>query len=84
MELIRGLGCRWLTRPWVNRLVKLDRQAPEAIGEAEIDAGGTVAHLDGCGLVRVSRIVFVDGNSEHWATDDLAQDELTRLGLARR
>jgi len=31
------------------------------------------------GLIRVFRIVSRDGDTEHWATD-----ELTRLGLAER
>ena len=47
-------------------------------------AGGTVVSLEGYGLIRVFRIVSRDGDTEHWATDDLAMDELTRLALAER
>ena len=54
------------------------------MGETAIEAGGTVVHLEGYGLIRVFRIVSRDGDTEHWATDDLAMDGLTRLGLAER
>ena len=84
LKLIRGLGWRWLTRLKVNRRVNLDRQGNKAVGETAIEAGGTVVHLEGYGLIRVFRIVSRDGDTEHWATDDLAMDELTRLGLAER
>ena len=84
LKLIRGLGWRWLTRLKVNRRVNLDRQGNKAVGATAIEAGGTVVHLEGYGLIRVFRIVSRDGGTEHWATDDLAMDELTRLGLAER
>ncbi len=78
------MGWRWLTRLKINRRVNLDRQGTKALGETAIEAGGTVVHLEGYGLIRVFRIVSRDGDTEHWATDDLAMDELTRLGLAER
>ena len=84
LKLIRGLGWRWLTRLKVNRRVNLDRQGNKAVGETAIEAGGTVVHLEGYGLIRVFRIVSRDGDTEHWATDDLAMDEMTRLALAER
>lgn len=84
LELIRGLGWRWPTRLKVNRRVNLDRQGTKAVGATAIAAGGTAVHLEGYGLIRVFRIVSRDGGTEHWATDDLATDELTRLGLAER
>ena len=84
LKLIRGLGWRWLTRLKVNRRVNLDRQGSKAVGETAIEAGGTVVHLQGYGLIRVFRIVSKDGDTEHWATDDLEMDDLTRLGLAER
>ena len=43
-----------------------------------------MVHLEGYGLIRVFRIVSRDGDTEPWATDDLAMDELTRLALAER
>jgi putative transposase len=84
LKLIRSLGWRWLTRLKVNRRVNLDRQGLKAVGATAIEAGGTIVHLEGYGLIRVFRIVSRDGDTEHWATDDLAMDELTRLGLAER
>jgi hypothetical protein len=48
------------------------------------EAVGTVVDLEGYVLIRVFRIVSRDGDTEHWATDDLAMDELTRLGMAER
>ena len=84
LELIRSLGWRWLTRLKTNRKVNLDRQGLKAVGATTIEAGGTVVQLEGYGLIRVFRIVSRDGDTEHWATDDLAMDDLTRLGLAER
>jgi putative transposase len=84
LKRLRGLGWRWLTRLKVNRRVNLDRQGLKAVGATAIAAGGTVVHLEGYGLIRVFRIVSRDGDTEHWATDDLAMDELTRLALAER
>lgn len=84
LKLIRGLGWHWPTRLKANRRVDLDREGTKAVGETAIEAGGTVAHLEGYGPIRVFRIASRDGDTEHWATDDLAMDELTRLGLAER
>ena len=84
LKRIRGLGWRWLTRLKINRRVNLDRQGNKAVGETAIEANGTVVHLEGYGLIRVFRIVSRDRDTEHWATDDLAMDELTRLGLAEQ
>jgi putative transposase len=84
LKLIRSLGWRCLTRLKVNRRVNLDRQGNKAVGATAIEPGGTIVHLEGYGLIRVFRIVSRDGDTEHWATDDLAMDEMTRLGLAER
>ena len=84
LKLIRGLNWHWLTRLKINRRVNLDRQGNKAVGETAIEAAGTIVHLEGYGLIRVFRIVSRDGDTEHWATDDLAMDELTRLVLAER
>lgn len=84
LKALRTLGWRWLTRLKANRKVNLDRQGLRAVGETPIEAGGTVVRLEGYGLVRVFRIVSRDGDIEHWATDDLAMDGLTRLKLAER
>ncbi|WP_145280050.1 IS701 family transposase [Tautonia plasticadhaerens] len=84
LKLIRGLGWRWLTRLKVNRRVNLDRQGNKAVGATAIETGGTIVHREGYGLIRVFRIVSRGGDTEHWATDDLAMDEMTRLSLAER
>jgi putative transposase len=84
LKALRDLGWRWLTRLKSNRRVNLDRRGNQAVAATAIAAGGTVVHLEGYGLIRVFRIVSRDGDTEHWATDDLAMDELTRLGLAER
>jgi len=42
----------------------------------------TVVDLEGYGLNRAFTIVSRDRDTEHWATDDLAWDESTRLGRA--
>ena len=84
LKALRGLGFRWLTRLKSNRLVNLDRQGSQAVAATAIAATGTVVHLQGYGLIRVFRIVSRDGDTEHWATDDLAMDELTRLTHAER
>jgi putative transposase len=84
LKLIRSLGWHWLTRLKINRRVNLDRQGTKAVGETAIAASGTVVHLEGYGLIRVFRIVSRDGDTEHWATDDLTMDELTRLKLAEQ
>ncbi len=85
LKLIRSLGWHWLTRLKVNRRVNLDRQGLKAVGATAIEAAGTIVHLEGYGLIRVFRIVSRDGDTEHWATDDLlAMDEMTRLRLAKQ
>ena len=67
-----------------SRAFWVGQRGNKAVGETAIEAGGTVVHLEGYGLIRVFRIVSRDGDTEHWATDDLAMDGLTRLGLAER
>ena len=73
---------RWLTRFRSNRRVNPDRTGERAVSECEIAATGTAVHLAGYGMVKVSRIAATDGTAAHWATDDLAMDDLTRLRLA--
>jgi putative transposase len=84
LKRLRGLGWRWLTRLKKNRRVNRERQGLKAVEATAIEAGGTVVHLEGYGLIRLFRIVSRDGDTEYWATDDLAMDELARLGLAER
>jgi hypothetical protein len=41
-----------------------------------------VVYLPGYGLVRVFRIVAPNGDTTHWATNDVAMTDLTRLQIA--
>ena len=60
LKLIRSLGWRWLTRLKANRNVNLDRQGLLPLSQTAIAATGTVVHLEGYALIRVS----VDPGSE--------------------
>jgi hypothetical protein len=81
-KLIRSLGWQWLTRLKANRRVNPDRTGLRAVSACAIAATGTVVHLEGYGLVKVFRIEAKDGTTEHWATSNLAMDEMDRLRLA--
>ena len=59
-----------------------DRAGDRPVADCEVAATGTVVHLRGYGMVKVFRIAATNGTAEHWATDDLAMDDLTRLRLA--
>lgn len=83
LKAIRGRGWRWLTQLRSNRRVSMAAGAGNrAISVQPISATGTVVHLEGYGMVRVFRIVTPQGDTEHWATNDLAMGELARLRLA--
>ena len=83
LKAIRARGWRWLTRLKQNRRVSLGgEEGNHAIGTQSISAAGTIVHLEGYGMIRVSRLVATDGDTEHWATDDEAMGELGRLKYA--
>lgn len=82
LKLVQELGWVFLTQFKCNRKVSIDHQPKRAITEWEIAATGTNVHLEGFGLIRVFRVVTKNGNVEHWATNDLTMDELTRLKWA--
>ncbi len=82
MRLIRDCGWRWLTRLKGNRLVNSDRTGNRAVAACDIAETGTVVWLKEYGLIRVFRIVTPDGETEHWATNDLTMGELERLKYA--
>jgi hypothetical protein len=84
LKAVRGHGWTFLARLTSNRLVRLDRQAPRPVGQQPIAAAGTIVHLPGFGLVKVFRVVATDGDTQHWATNDLGMGELTRLMYAER
>jgi len=82
LRLIRDCGWRWLTRLKGNRLVNPDRTGNRAVTACDIAEAGTVVWLKDYGLVRVFRCVATDGETEHWATNDVDMAELERLKYA--
>ncbi len=60
----------------------MDYQPKRALDGWPIDETGTTMHLEGYGLIRVFRVVATDGDTEYWATDDRAMEELERLKYA--
>lgn len=79
LKHIRSLGWTWLGRLKSNRKVRVDFGAAQAIGSVDIPPQGRVVHLPGYGSIRVFRVVATNGDTEHWATNDLGMDALTRL-----
>lgn len=79
LKLIRQLGWTFLTRLKSNRNVRVDFGPPQAISTVAIPPGGRAVYLPGYGSIKVFRVVAQNGDTEHWATNDLAMDELTRL-----
>ena len=82
LKLVRSFGWHFLTRLKSNRLVNPDGSGPRPLASADICAAGTVIHLTGFGVVKVFRLVAPDGDTEHWATNDLGADEMDRLRVA--
>jgi hypothetical protein len=84
LKAIRDCGWTFLTQVRCNRKVNPDRTGNRPIRECEIASTGTVVHLEGFGLVKAFRIATTDGGTEHWITNDLAMDELSRVMFAER
>ncbi|GIW36967.1 MAG: hypothetical protein KatS3mg073_1112 [Meiothermus sp.] len=84
LKQIRDLGWLFLTRLKDNRLVNPDGKGNVPIGAVEIPGEGRVVHLKGFGFVKVFRTVCKDGDTEHWATNDLGMSEEKRAALERR
>ncbi len=82
LEQCRDRKWRWLTRFRSDRRVNPDRAGDRAVSGCEISAAGTAVHLAGYGMAKVFRIAATGGTAEHWATDDRATDDVTRLRLA--
>jgi hypothetical protein len=79
LKAVRGHGWRWLTQLKGNRLVNPDGAGNRPLEQCAVSERGTRVHLQGYGFVRVFRLASPNGDTEHWATDDLAMGELTRL-----
>jgi putative transposase len=78
LKLIGSPGWTWLTRFKSNRKVRVAFGVPQAIHTVEIPVGGREVHLPGYGQIRVFRVVATNGDAEHWASNDLTMDMLTR------
>jgi putative transposase len=79
LKLIRALGWTWLSRLKCNRKVRVDFAPPQPISAVAISEQGRVVHLPGYGSIRVFRVVATNGDTEYWATGDVAMGALTRL-----
>lgn len=84
LKAVRNQGWHFLTQVRSNRRVNLDRTGNKSISEQPIAESGTVVHVEGFGLVKAFRIVAPDGDTEHWITNDLGMDEVTRVEYAGR
>jgi DDE superfamily endonuclease len=82
LKRVRDFGWTFVTRLKANRKVRIDHGAARAVGEQPVAASGTVVWLPGYGAVRVFRVVAPDGDTAHWATNDLGMGEATRLAFA--
>ena len=82
LKRVRDFGWTFVTRLKANRKVRIDRGAAQAVGEQPVAAAGTVVWLPGFGAVRVFRVVAPDGDTTHWATNDLGMGEAARLAFA--
>ena len=79
LKAVRTHGWHFLTQVRSNRRVDLDRTGNQSISAQPITAAGTIVHVEGFGLVKAFRIVAPNGDTEHWITNDLSMDALTRV-----
>jgi putative transposase len=82
LKRVRAFGWTFLTRLKANRLVRLGRGEARPVGDQLIAAGGAVAWLPAFGEVKVFRVVAPNGDTTHWATNDVTLTDLTRVSLA--
>jgi DDE superfamily endonuclease len=75
LKQVRDFGWLWQTRLRGDRVVTPDDRAARPLDAVAVSAAGTVLHLRGYGLIKVFRIDAPDGDTEYWATNDLAMDE---------
>jgi hypothetical protein len=79
LKRVRGYGWVFVTRFKGNRQVRIDHGEATALASQPIAAAGTVVWLPGYGEVKVFRVVAPDGDTTHWATNDLGMGEAGRL-----
>jgi putative transposase len=84
LKAVRSHGWHFLTQVRSNRRVDPDRTGNRSISACPIAATGTVVHVEGFGFVKAFRLVAPNGDTEHWITNDLGMDDLTRLTYAER
>jgi hypothetical protein len=82
LKQVRDFGWKWLTRLKRNRKVTPDDGIPRTLDEVAIPATGMDLHLTGYGRIRVFRLDAQDGDTEYWATNDLAMNEVARRQYA--
>src|SRR5512134_918742 len=82
LKLLTGWGWIWLTQLKANRQVNPDRHGLRAVARVETDANGTIVHLKGYGLIRLFKIVALDGDIEWWASNALQMSPLMRTRWA--
>jgi putative transposase len=82
LKAVRAAGWHWLTRLKGNRLVTPEGGSKRPLADCAIAEEGTHVQLHGYGFIRVFRFVAPDGDTEHWATSDLAMDDLRRVQYA--
>ena len=82
LKRVNRLGWTFVTRFKGNRHVRVDHGELRPLGEHPVAAGGTVVWVPGYGEVKVFRVVAPDGDTTHWATNDLGMGETTRLVYA--
>ena len=79
LKKVRDFGWVFVTRFKGNRRVRIAHGEATALEKQPIAAAGTVVWLPGYGEVKVFRVVAPDGDTTHWATNDLGMGEATRL-----
>jgi hypothetical protein len=79
LKRVRDFGWTFVTRFKGNRKVRVDRGGAMALERQPVAAAGTVVWLPGYGEVRVFRVVAPNGDTTHWATNDLGMGEPARL-----
>lgn len=84
LKRVRGFGWVLVTRLPSNRKVRIARGPAAAVSDPPIAASGTVVWVPEFGLARVFRVVAPNGDTTHWATNDLGMGEDARRMFAER
>jgi hypothetical protein len=82
LRLVRDCGWRWLTQLRRNRQVNVERTGRRPVSDCAIAETGAVVWLKDYGLIRVFRISAPNGETEHWATNDLGMGDGERRKYA--